>query len=134
MTDVMGSGALGVEIIISGKIPSARARNWRFYSGYLKKCGDLALTGVDTAYARAELKSGTVGIKVKIMPPDIKLPDKIKLTKEIETVVEEVKEEPKKEEKKEKKTEEEEKTMLEEIKEKIDAKKSAEKEKKEAEK
>jgi small subunit ribosomal protein S3 len=99
MTDVMGAGALGIEIVISGKIPSARARNWRFYSGYLKKCGDMAITGVDTAYARAELKSGTVGIKVKIMPPGIKLPDKIELEKEKVTVVEEVKKEEKKEEK-----------------------------------
>ena len=46
MFNVMNSGALGVEIIISGKIPSSRAKNWRFYQGYLKKCGDIALNGV----------------------------------------------------------------------------------------
>ena len=129
MTDVMAAGALGIEIVISGKIPSARARSWRFYTGYLKKCGDIALTGVDTAYARAELKSGTVGIKVRIMPPDIKLHDKIELTKEKETVVEEVvkKDEEKTEETKEE-LEEGEKTVYEEIKEKIEEskKKSAE--------
>jgi small subunit ribosomal protein S3 len=141
MTDVMGAGALGIEIVISGKIPSARARSWRFYSGYLKKCGDIALTGVDSAYARAELKSGTVGIKVKIMPPDIKLPDKIELIKEKETIVEEVKEasetkevsDKAKVEEKEENLEEGEKTAYEEIKEKIkeNEKKTKEEEKKE---
>ena len=130
MADAMNSGALGIEIVISGKIPSARARNWRFYSGYLKKCGDIALTGVDSAYARAELKSGTVGIKVKVMPPDIKLYDKIELTKEKETVVEEVKEEKVIEKVKVEETEEEskEKTVYEEIKEKIEAKEKEEQE------
>lgn len=91
MTDVMNDGALGIEIIISGKVPSSRAKRWRFYSGYLKKCGDIALIGVDTAYAKAKLKSGIVGIQVRIMPPDTKLPDKIELIKEKEEVVEELK-------------------------------------------
>jgi small subunit ribosomal protein S3 len=84
MTDVMGAGALGVEILISGKIPGARAKTWRFYSGYLKKCGDVALSGVKEANVYAQLKSGTVGVKVRIMPPDIQLPDRIKIREEVE--------------------------------------------------
>ena len=95
MTDVMGNGALGIEILISGKIPSSRAKSWRFYQGYLKKCGDIALTGVNTAHATAKLKTGVIGIKVSIMPPDIKLPDYIELREEKEEIVEEVKEEKK---------------------------------------
>ncbi len=98
--EVMGAGALGVEIVISGKIPGARAKSWRFYQGYLKKCGDLAGIGVDKAYATANLKSGAIGIKISIMPPTIKLPDKVNiLTKEEK--VEEVKEEEKEKEEKE---------------------------------
>src|SRR3989344_4469180 len=31
MENVMNSGALVVEVIISGKIPGARAKSWRFY-------------------------------------------------------------------------------------------------------
>ena len=80
MSDVMGAGALGVEITISGKIPSSRAKSWRFYQGYLKKCGDIAMEGVKKAYTQAQLKAGTVGVKVAIMPPDIKLPDRISIT------------------------------------------------------
>lgn len=79
MEDVMNAGALGIEILISGKVPSSRAKRWRFYQGFLKKSGDVAVTQVRTAYAQAQLKSGTLGIQVRIMPPDILLPDKIKI-------------------------------------------------------
>jgi small subunit ribosomal protein S3 len=82
MTDVMNAGALGIEIFVSGKIPSTRAKSWRFYKGYLKKSGDASLMGVDRAYATAQLKSGTVGVKVSIMPPTIELPDNIRVKEE----------------------------------------------------
>lgn len=77
MMDVMNGGARGVEIIISGKVPSSRAKSWRFYQGYLKKCGDIALTGVDVAYSVAKLKLGIIGVKVSILPATTKLPDNI---------------------------------------------------------
>jgi small subunit ribosomal protein S3 len=79
MSDVLNSGGLGIEIVVSGKIPSARARSWRFYQGYLKKCGDLALTQVDVAHKAVKLKSGIVGIKVSIMPPGTKLSDEVNI-------------------------------------------------------
>jgi small subunit ribosomal protein S3 len=79
MADVMNAGAMGVEILVSGKIPSSRAKRWRFYQGYLKKCGDVAIVGVRKAYAAAQLKTGTIGIQVRIMPPDLKLPDKVRM-------------------------------------------------------
>lgn len=101
MESVMGAGALGIEIIISGKVPSSRAKSWRFYSGYLKKCGDISIAGVDRAHAQAKLKTGVIGVKVSIMPPGTKLPDRIELIKEKESKVEEVKEEAKDEGKKE---------------------------------
>lgn|SRR3989344_3864360 len=87
MENVMNAGALGIEITISGKIPGARAKSWRFYTGYLKKCGDVALS-VRTAKKSALLKSGIIGVKVAIMPPDIILPDKITLLQEpIQSVI-----------------------------------------------
>ena len=52
MTDVMNAGGLGIEIVISGKVPSARAKSWRFYQGYLKKCGDIAMS-----VSKADLQS-----------------------------------------------------------------------------
>jgi len=83
LQDVMNTGAFGVEIVISGKIPSSRAKSWRFYKGYLKKSGDICLSGVKTAFATALLKTGSVGIRVSIMPGDIKLPDNIKVSDNI---------------------------------------------------
>jgi|TARA_Y100000310_G_scaffold345671_1_gene468059 small subunit ribosomal protein S3 len=93
MGSVMAAGALGVEIIVSGKIPSSRAKSWRFYSGYLKKCGDISIVGVDKAHAQARLKTGVVGVKVSIMPPGTILPDKVELIKEKEEKIEKVEEE-----------------------------------------
>jgi len=88
LTEVIGAGALGIEVVISGKIPSARAKRWRFYQGYLKKSGDIAVTQIKKAYATAGLKTGIVGIQVRIMTPDIILPDKIKVrtVEEVEAV------------------------------------------------
>jgi small subunit ribosomal protein S3 len=77
ITDVMAAGARGVEVLISGKVPSSRAKKWRFYMGYLKKSGDIAVSGVDTAYSSAKLKTGLVGVQVRIMPSSTKMPDDI---------------------------------------------------------
>lgn len=93
MMEVMRAGALGIELVVSGKVPSARAKSWRFYSGYLKKCGDIAVIGVRKTHAQAQLKTGVIGIKVSIMPPDLKLPDDIELVDKKETKIEEIKEE-----------------------------------------
>ncbi|MBD3318614.1 30S ribosomal protein S3 [Candidatus Woesearchaeota archaeon] len=83
MNDVLRAGALGVEIIMSGRIPSVRAKKWRFFSGYIKKCGDVALEGMHVATNYAVLKQGRIGVKVSIMPPDIKLPDDIEVPQEV---------------------------------------------------
>ncbi len=115
MGNVMNAGALGIEIIISGKIPSSRAKSWRFYSGYLKKCGDISITGVDKAHAQAKLKTGIIGVRVSIMPPTTKLPDHVEIIEEKEEKKEEIKEE-KEEGKEEEKKKEEKKTKKKEEK------------------
>jgi len=99
---VMNAGALGVEIVLGGKLPSSRARTWRFQQGYLKKIGDMAKV-VDRAKAVAQTNPGTVGVKVSILSPYAILKDKIEINKEIierlkmnSAEAEEVKEEPKK--------------------------------------
>ena len=90
MTEAMRAGALGIEILISGKVPSQRAKTWRFYNGYLKKCGDVAVEGVDISYRVAVLKTGVVGIKVSVMPPTTILPDRIDINPMEPGVVEEI--------------------------------------------
>ena len=84
LQNIIDAGALGAEIIISGRgIPSSRAKSWRFSAGYLKKSGDIAENFVKTGYAVAHLKSGSVGVKVIILTPDIRLPDKITMKEQI---------------------------------------------------
>ena len=75
---IIDAGALGAEIRLSGKLPGARAKTWRFAQGYLKKTGDSAKV-VDRAKAVAQTKPGTVGVKVSILAPDALLSDKIKI-------------------------------------------------------
>ena len=73
---IKNSGALGAELRVSGKLPSDRARSWRFHFGYLKKTGDAAKV-VDRAESVAKTKQGIVGIKVAILAPNIKMCDQI---------------------------------------------------------
>lgn len=99
LQNVIDSGALGAEIIISGKVPGARAKTWRFSAGHLKKSGDISENYVARAYGAAQLKSGVIGIKVSIMLPDTPMPDKIEFIDggvKVGDVVKEI--EPKKEE------------------------------------
>lgn len=77
MSNIMNAGAMGVEIRISGKIPSSRAKSWRFSKGYLKKTGFVSDNLVDHAIDCVTLKTGVIGIKVSIMLPATPLPDKI---------------------------------------------------------
>lgn len=92
MADVMGtSAALGVEIKISGKVPSTRAKSWRFYMGYLKKCGDIAVEGVRVGKKAAVLKTGAIGVQVRILPSTVILPDHVKVLKEVIAEVVELK-------------------------------------------
>lgn len=79
---IIDSGALGVEIRLSGKLPSSRAKTWRFAQGYLKKTGDSAKV-VDRAQAVAQTRPGTVGIKVAILSPTAEIKDKINVNDEL---------------------------------------------------
>ncbi len=77
MAGIMSAGAMGCEIRLSGKLPSARAKSWRFSKGYLKKTGYVSDFVIDKAIETVTLKTGVVGIKVQIMLPDSPLPDRI---------------------------------------------------------
>jgi len=76
---VMAAGALGCEVIISGKLTGARARTEKFIDGYVKHSGHPAEQIVDTGYAVAIKKLGTLGCRVKIVQPGAVLPDAFKM-------------------------------------------------------
>ena len=103
---IMDAGAKGCQIIIAGKLTGARHRTEKFTQGHVKYCGETAKEVMDHGYAVAKLKAGVLGVKVRIMKPDAKLPDEIKLhIPEAEKPKEEKPVEKPKEEKPEKKTE-----------------------------
>ncbi len=82
LKSIMSAGAIGAEIVIGGVgVPGSRAKSWRFSKGYLKKSGDVSETQVLRANAVANLKRGSIGVKVTILPPDIKFPDKVTIKK-----------------------------------------------------
>ncbi len=76
LENIIKAGALGAEIVLSGKLPSDRAKSWRFAQGYLKKTGDPAKV-VRRAMAQAKTMAGVVGIKVSILAPDAVIHDRI---------------------------------------------------------
>lgn len=77
LSRILELGATGAEICVTGKIPGKRSRCWKFIGGYIKHCGEAADTAIKQGMAVAYLKPGVVGIKVRIMPPGVKLPDAI---------------------------------------------------------
>ena len=79
LNQVMDAGALGAEIVISGKLRTERARFEKFRAGYLPRCGEPALKYTRKAEAHVQLKAGIIGVRVKIMPPDAQFPDKIQI-------------------------------------------------------
>lgn len=76
LTRIMRAGALGAEIIISGKLTTERARFEKYRDGYLPRCGDPVLKQLRTAVSNTQLKKGLFGVKVRILPPGVSFPDR----------------------------------------------------------
>jgi small subunit ribosomal protein S3 len=82
LTRMKSAGALGAEIVLGGRLPSERAKTWRFKFGYLKKTGDAA-NDVDYAESTGKDKQGVVGIKVSILPPETILNEEVIVNDEL---------------------------------------------------
>jgi len=76
---ILDAGAIGAEIVISGKVPGSRATSWKFTGGYLPKSGYIADYFVGKAKKQILLPPGIVGVSVKILPPNVEMPDLMKL-------------------------------------------------------
>ncbi|MBR0471121.1 MAG: 30S ribosomal protein S3 [Methanosphaera sp.] len=87
---IMNAGAQGVEITISGKIRGSRSACAKFNDGYIKKCGEPSIRHVKEGFATVTLKPGVLGIYVRIMPPEVILPDYVEISEPEESdIVEE---------------------------------------------
>jgi len=80
----MISGARGIEVTLSGKIigKGGRAKVEKYLQGYMRKVGDSAKL-VAEGSVQASLKAGVIGIRVKIVPPDVVFPDTIEVIKRV---------------------------------------------------
>ena len=76
---IMNAGAKGVEIKITGKVIGERSSTIRYALGYMKKSGEVNKTGIRKAVEIAKLPQGVVGVQVRILPPETKLPDEVVL-------------------------------------------------------
>jgi len=74
---IMDAGAKGCQIILSGKVSGPRHRVEKFQDGHIKYCGEERKKWMDEGFAQAKLKLGIIGVTVKIMDPNAKLPDEI---------------------------------------------------------
>ncbi|WP_255195197.1 30S ribosomal protein S3 [Halorarius litoreus] len=88
---IMDSGALGAEIVLSGKVTGARSRVEKFNRGYIKHNGEPADTIVDRGDGTAVMKLGTIGVQVRIIPPNAQLPDDFEIAEDanVEEFIEE---------------------------------------------
>ncbi|EWG07315.1 MAG: 30S ribosomal protein S3P [Candidatus Aramenus sulfurataquae] len=66
---IMNAGALGAEVIVSGKITSERAKYEKLKEGTVYKAGNSLEQIVDRAIAIASLKMGIYGVEVVIAKP-----------------------------------------------------------------
>jgi small subunit ribosomal protein S3 len=81
---IMEAGALGAEIVLSGKVTGARSRVEKFNRGYIKHNGEPAESIVDEGQGVAVMKLGTIGVTVKIIPPGAELPDDFEIAEDAE--------------------------------------------------
>lgn len=76
MGRIMDAGAIGVEVSISGKLTTQRARSETYRQGYLLKVGDQVKKQIQTSIAHCQLKPGLFGVRVSIMPPNFDFVDR----------------------------------------------------------
>jgi small subunit ribosomal protein S3 len=79
LNQIMEAGALGAEVIISGKLRTDRARYEKFRTGYLPKSGEPPRKYMKTAEMHVQLKPGILGVKVRIVPPEAEFPDQVRI-------------------------------------------------------
>lgn len=81
---VLESGAQGVEIVFSGKLTGARSRVEKFNRGYIKHNGQPSKEIVDEGQSKAIMPLGTIGVKVKLIPPNSELPDNFEVKEDVD--------------------------------------------------
>ncbi len=63
---VMGAGAIGVQIVVAGKLTGGKGMTGKFTEGYIKYAGQPAEDLVDTGFEEAQTQPGKIGVRVRI--------------------------------------------------------------------
>lgn len=66
---ILGAGAVGCEVVVSGKLVAERARYEKIKAGKVYKSGEQSIYLVDRAIAHVLLKPGIFGVEVLITKP-----------------------------------------------------------------
>ncbi len=77
MQRAISKGAIGIEIRIKGKLQKRRSKRYRFAMGTLIHSGEPGERFIDVGKASILVKTGVIGVRVRIVKPEIKLPDKV---------------------------------------------------------
>ncbi|PXF61429.1 MAG: 30S ribosomal protein S3 [Candidatus Methanogaster sp.] len=72
---IIGAGAIGCRIVLSGKLTGPRSRIEKVVEGYIVHAGKPAEEIVNHGFATAVRKLGTIGCSVQIVLPGTVLPD-----------------------------------------------------------
>merc|ERR1711901_12924 len=64
---IMENGALGCEVVVSGKVRVQRAKAMKFSDGYLISTGEPKKHYISQAVRHVAMRQGMLGVKVKIM-------------------------------------------------------------------
>jgi len=79
MHRAISNGAIGIEIRIRGKLQKRRSKRYRFAMGTLIHSGEPGERFIDEGKASILVKTGVIGVRVRIVRPEIKLPDKVNI-------------------------------------------------------
>ncbi len=64
---IMDAGAVGAQIVVSGKLGGAMSRMVKFTQGHIQRAGQPSIDAVDTGFYEALPKLGKIGITVRIL-------------------------------------------------------------------
>lgn len=73
------SDVRGIMIKVSGKLTGERSRTQKFFHGSVKYSGEPGRAAMLNGFSIAKMKQGVIGVTVRILDPDYRLPDEISM-------------------------------------------------------
>lgn len=77
------SDVRGIMIRVSGKLTGERSRTQKFFHGSVKYSGEPGRAAMLNGFSIAKMKQGVIGVTVRILDPEYRLPDEINIAKAV---------------------------------------------------